>query len=71
MNTATIDINPIIEYLEEGIACAGAEHPGWNALAEAVRNAVNDHIEEFGTFDIDNEEDFDRVINRAYTTITN
>ena len=62
MSTHEIDIEPIIAYIEEGIAVDGEEHPGWNALAELVKDAVDAHIEEFGSFDIDNDDHFDAVV---------
>lgn len=62
MNTQNIDIEPIIAHVEEGFAIDGTEHPGYEALAAVVREELETLAEEFGGFDINNNEHFAAIV---------
>ena len=66
MKTLIINIDPIIEYIEEGLACYGDEHPGWNAIAESVHLALETWAETHDEpFDVDNNLHFSFVADEA------
>lgn len=70
MAAQVIDLDPIIEYIEEGLACSGVEHPGWNVLAEVVRLAFETWTESHSEpFDVNNDFHFSFVADEAFENL--